>query len=115
MGLGGHVIGLITIVPASAGVDTAAQTAKLLSDDSGACKGKFASGSMPDEGDSKKGGEARIFTACEGTNGFYNFYQIIPRKNGGFYVIGTAATGDAAPAREIDREIQSAVFRIMDN
>lgn len=109
-----NALGVINIVPPSTAADATAESALLISGDGSSCKGKFASGTVPDETASNTG-EVRVFTACDGTGAFNNFYQIIPRAKGGLYLIGTGAIGDPAPARQLDLDIRSVVFTSLNN
>ncbi len=76
------------------------------------CKGKFASGSIPEEG-----GAARAFTSCQvGTaDAAVGYYLAMPRSAGGHFVLMTfpraAATADRAP--EPDKDIRTAAYRIL--
>lgn len=86
-------------------------TPLLLAVDAKACKGKFASGSMPDEA---HGTQARLFTACETDKASRTtFYLTTARPQGGFYVFATTADGADAPAKEADANIRAVVFKVV--
>jgi hypothetical protein len=85
---------------------------KLIGGDAQTCKGKFFSGSLPDQ----QGGSptARVFTTCE-TNGetLTIYYLGVSRPSGGYYVLATSAKGSEVPAKEADESLRSAVFKVL--
>lgn len=79
------------------------------------CKGKFASGAMPEES-----GAARVFSSCQtGTaEPTMGFYLTIPRAAGGHYVLLTfpqTASASLAPAspQEPDKDVRAAAYRVL--
>lgn len=79
------------------------------------CKGKFASGAMPEEN-----GVARTFSSCQvGTaEPTMGFYLTMPRAAGGHYVLltfpqnGSASLAPASP-QEPDKDIRAAAYRVL--
>jgi hypothetical protein len=103
-------IGVISIDHPVAGVAENEIAGFIIGTDSASCKGKFASGAMPDQ--TNPGGHVkRIFTSCQGQQTFNVYYLIFPRPRGGYYVIGTANYDNPAQARQTDDDIRSAVYR----
>jgi hypothetical protein len=108
---GKEAIGSIRIFPS---MDKEAQSAiggQLIADDARECRGKFASGSMPED---DKGGTARAFTVCDtGSGPITMYYFTVPRSRGGAYVIATGTFGEAARAKDQHEEFRSAVYRFL--
>ncbi len=79
------------------------------------CKGKFASGAMPEEN-----GAARVFSSCQAGSAepSMGFYLTVSRAAGGHYVLMTfpqAASASPAPStpREADKDIRAAAYRVL--
>lgn len=79
------------------------------------CKGKFASGAMPEEN-----GAARVFSSCQlGTaEPTMGIYLTMPRAAGGYYVLLTFpqnASASPAPSspQEADKDIRTAAYRVL--
>jgi hypothetical protein len=88
-------------------------TPRLISVAAEKCKGKFASGAMPEEN-----GAARVFSSCQIGDGdpVMGFYLTISRSAGGHYVIMTfPKTGNLTqtPAPEPDKDIRAAAYRVL--
>lgn len=84
--------GSLRILPA-ARADTIEQVRKdVISADSAACKGKFDSGALPAV-DTKS---VTMFTSCKASEVSSTYYLILPRRQGGIYLLGILGSGDAA-------------------
>lgn len=85
-------------------------SAGMIAVDAAGCKSKFASGSMPATDNNEL---TRMFTKCgEGDQGWTVYYFIMPRKAGGYYLIGTGASGSDEPARQVESDIRQATMRV---
>jgi hypothetical protein len=84
--------------------------------DSALCRdGQFASGTSVDE---KSSNVARLFTSCHaGKIDWMARYVMIPRQEGGFYLIGTFSTDKDKPADakvdDIDGLLRASVFNVL--
>jgi hypothetical protein len=106
-----EAIGSIRIFPSMDKEEQRAIGGQLIADDAKECRGKFASGSMPED---DKGGTARAFTVCEAGSGpITMYYFTVPRSRGGAYVIATGSFGEAARAKEQHEEFRSAAYRFL--
>jgi hypothetical protein len=86
-------------------------SAGMIAVDAAGCKSKFASGSIPAGNNNDV---PRMFTKCgDGEQGYTVFYFILPRKAGGYYVIGTGASGAEEPTREVESDIRQATLKVM--
>jgi hypothetical protein len=83
----------------------------LISGDARGCKGKFASGSMPDEPGQQS--VAQLFTACElPSTHTVAYYSVLARDAGGFYVFGIVGVNASTDtARTAEAEIRDAALR----
>ncbi len=108
--------GILTIVDPSANMGPNDIDATLVQKDGKGCQGKFLSGSMSEEKETKG---SRLFTSCNsGGQTVTALYTVLPRPNGGYYVLGTlsedqAQNSDASPARSIDASIRAAAYKIL--
>jgi len=101
-----NVVGTFTVAPSSK-LDEL--TAALIGSDVQDCKGKFVSGSIPDET-----GVVRVFTACEKDKKATTIYYLgVPRKAGGLYLMATMDFGEEQAARKADESIRSAVQQVL--
>jgi hypothetical protein len=83
--------------------------AKLIAVMAAKCKGKFASGSMPEES-----GAGRAFTSCQDGTGdpTVGYFLAMPRSAGGFFVLLTFPRAGASET-DPDKEIRAAAARIL--
>lgn len=104
------VIGMVDIIPSQATLRVDEIRANIVASDARSCKGKFASGAVP-EGDSNgQSGAGEFFTACDAAPaGWAVYYTLVPRSNGGFYLVGTIGSGtNTEPARTAEDSIRMA-------
>jgi hypothetical protein len=104
----GGVFGTLNVIGGQASMADA--PSQLIAGDARACKGKFASGSLPNEGPG-----IRVFTACEtASSEDHIYYLMIPRRAGGFYNFATVVLGkEDAPAQRIDSQVRDAALRTL--
>jgi hypothetical protein len=110
-----EAVGALRIVPKGVSASSRDLAAALLADDIRTCKGKFASGSMPDE---KSTAVARLFTGCNDKGGSYEYrYTVVPLDEGGFYVfasIGRSNDGERPEgAGKADLLLRAAVYNVL--
>ncbi len=98
-----NAIGLLHIFSTAAtSIDD--QISSAMADDAKSCKGRFASGKMPDE---ENANFKQLFTVCDDKDNSFNIeYLFLPRKNGLAYRFGTMIFGrsDKAPENKGLRE-----------
>jgi hypothetical protein len=109
------VLGVVRIIPQNVAKKASEISSAMLADDSKNCDGKFASGTTPDD---KSKGTTRLFTACKSKKtAWETHYIIIPRDEGGFYLLGTfGRSPDKDPAdkvAEADGLLRAAVFQVL--
>jgi len=109
------VIGMLRIVPKGLVGSSNELATAMLADDARGCKGKFASGSTPDENGNNV---VRLFTACnEKGESFETRYTVVPMDDGGQYVFGTigkATNGERAEAvGKADQLLRTAVQQVL--
>src|SRR5262249_19417062 len=101
-----EVIGTLTVAPSIKLDDV---TPVVIAVDAQNCKGKFISGSIPDDT-----GAVRLFTACEkDAKSTTVFYVAAPRKSGGSYLLATMSLGEDQSARKADDNIRSAIQQVL--
>ncbi len=85
--------------------------AKLIAVAAESCKGKFALTATPETDSSSA---ARVVTGCQvGQKATTTYYLTLPRQKGGHYVFATFSDDDSEPAKEVERDIRSAAFRVI--
>lgn len=109
------LLGLLRIVPKGLVSSSTDLATALLSDDARNCKGKFASGSMPDE---KGKSVVRLFTGCSDKSGSFEYrYTVVPIEDGALYVfasVGKSRDGERPEnVEKADQLLRAAVFNIM--
>lgn len=106
----GEAIGTVRIFSSLGKEERRSLGGHLIADDAKLCKGRFASGSIPDED-----GTVRVFTVCEeGTDVISMYYFTLPRSAGGTYVIATGSFGDAEKAtraKETHEDFRRAAYQ----
>ena len=104
----GGTIGTVRILPAGITSSIKNFSGLLIGGDARKCKGAFASGALPVEGEEAM---ARVFTSCKtGEKTFTIYYIALTRKQGGYYLFATGASGSEQPAKEVDASIRQAVL-----
>ena len=104
----GSALGTVRILPASTTGSIKNFSGLLIGSDARTCKGAFASGALPAEGDDAI---VRVFTSCKtGDRTLTIYYLALTRKQGGYYLFSTASTGSEQPAKEADASIRQAVL-----
>lgn len=109
------VIGMLRIVPKGLVTSSSELATAMLANDARGCKGKFASGSTPDENGNNV---VRLFTACnEKGDSFETRYTVVPTEDDGQYVFGTvgkAKNGERAEAvGKADQLLRTAVYQVL--
>jgi hypothetical protein len=114
------ILGTLRILPAGKKVSLSDMNSAIISDDAKACKGRFASGSTPDE---KSPAVLRLFTACEEREKLFEFrYTVVPVGDGTYYLFATAGstssrdtgnrdTGDRVA--KIETALRQAVYEVL--
>lgn len=110
--IGPGVIGVLNVIPRGVMSDLDAIASAMIGSDAKACKGAFASGSVPD---GNAGAIRRVYVACRRNEGeeFYIYYTIVARTDGSFYNIGHISRGGSEPARKAEENIRQAVYQVM--
>lgn len=109
------VIGMLRIVPKGLVGSSNELATTLLADDARGCKGKFASGTTPDENGKNV---VRLFTACNDKSGSFEVrYTVVPLDDGGQYVFGTigkSKDGERPEAvSKADQLLRTAVYQVL--
>jgi len=106
--LQGDVLGTININPNVPPGEFRNIPAYLIGSGAKACRGTFFSGAIPD--DAAQIG--RVFTTCQvGSDTTTSYYLVVPRRAGGAYLIATISGGSEKPAKEVDAQLRSVVFK----
>jgi hypothetical protein len=105
----GQTVGVLGIDRPGASVTEEAAAGYIIGSDGAACKGKFASGFMPDDTNSS-GNLKRLFTSCQDNKPWTAYYLMFPRPKDGYYVIGTITTAEPTQAQKADSDIRAAVY-----
>ncbi len=118
----GPVIGTVSVVEADGKTKINDIPGILIGGDAQSCRGKFFSGSLPDETDQSP--IARVFTSCQAPKATTSMYYIaVPRdQGGGFYLLAMmtnkAEQSKTEPpaeerAKEMENSIRQAVFKVL--
>ena len=104
----GSTLGTVRILSPKVTNDVKNLSGLLIGADARKCKGTFASGALPAEGDNAM---VRVFTTCKtGDKTFTIYYLALDRKQGGYYLFATGSSGSEQPAKEADASIRQAVL-----
>jgi hypothetical protein len=104
----GDTLGTVRVLPASITDNVKNFSGLLIGSDARNCKGAFASGALPAEGNESI---VRVFTSCKTGDLTYTIYYLaLTRKQGGYYLFATGAAGSEQPAKEADASIRQAVL-----
>jgi hypothetical protein len=97
------IVGVINIDRPTAGITEDNIAGSIISGDEANCKGKFASGAMPDDTGSNTNLK-QLFTSCQENEAAATtvYYLIFPRPKGGYYIIGTFTTSDPGNAERAE-------------
>jgi hypothetical protein len=98
---GPGIIGGLRIVGPESGLPADKITALLITQDAGACKGRFTSGIKADKGENAEG-SVRFFTACAAATSWRSLYSVYPMSKGGFVIIGQVAQAKNQQLQTID-------------
>jgi len=53
-----------------------------------------------------------VFTTCQvGSDTTTSYYLVVPRRAGGAYLIATISGGSEKPAKDVDAQLRSVVFK----
>jgi hypothetical protein len=105
-----NVVGTVKVVLSNIARSPQDISSALISSDAQTCKGSFASGVIPD----RNSPAISTFTGCQGTDAWSIYYSILPRKVGGFYVLGAIATGaNGQPAKAASDNIRAAAATVI--
>jgi hypothetical protein len=108
------IVGTLRILPGGRKISLSSMNSAILSDDAKHCKGKFASGSTPDE---KSPSVLRLFTACEEGGKVYEFrYTVVPAGDGTSYLFATAGTADRESGdriAKVEAALRQAVYEVL--
>lgn len=108
----GDVVGTINVLPSIQSQQVDELKSLMVGTRAKECKGTFFSGSMPD--DNGDGRVVRVFTTCQSDKTLTDYYLMVPRKAGGYYMMRTMTEGKSeAPAKEVDANIRRAVFKVL--
>jgi hypothetical protein len=103
----GTTVGTIRVVSAEKFASLKSMSGVLIGNNAKNCKGTFASGALPEPGDSV----VRLFTACKiGDQATTIYYLGVTRPQGGYYLFSTATKGSEQAAKEADDSIRKAVL-----
>jgi hypothetical protein len=110
------ILGTLRILPATKNkIPLSDFSAAIISDDAKACKGKFASGSTPDD---KSPSVLRLFTACsEGGKTYEYRYTVLPVGDGTHYLFATGGIADpdnsGSRVAKVESALRQAVYDVM--
>ncbi len=104
-------LGTIQVFPAMSKEDEKSLGGQLVAGHAQVCKGKFSSGSLPDDG---KDDRARVYSTCETESGTVKLYHFtVPRASGGVYVFTTGSQGSEADVKKLDGDIRAAAYQVI--
>ncbi len=104
-------LGTIQVFPAMSKEDEKSLGGQLVAGHAQVCKGKFSSGSLPDDG---KDDRARVYSTCETDSGTVKLYHFtVPRASGGIYVFTTGSQGSEADVKKLDGDIRAAAYQVI--
>lgn len=110
-------VGTVNVIAADSNLSAEDLNASVIDRDSKGCKGKFLSGSVSDETNTKI---LRLFTSCNSDGKtVMGLYSIFPRAGGGFYVFAVdgldqqQSTGTQSTLRSTDAEIRAAAYKVV--
>jgi hypothetical protein len=105
---GQGTLGTVRILSPRVTSDVKNLSGLLIGSDARKCKGAFASGALPADGNDAI---VRVFTSCKtGDKTFTIYYLALDRKKGGYYLFATGSSGSEQPAKEADASIRQAVL-----
>lgn len=108
------IFGTLRILPGGKKVSLSEMNSALISDDARNCKGKFASGSTPDD---KSPSVLRLFTACEEGGKMYEYrYTVVPAGDGTYYLFSTAGVAGAETnnrVAKVETVLRQAVYEVL--
>ena len=56
----------------------------------------------------------RVFTTCQvGGDTSTSYYLVVPRRAGGAHLIATFSSGSEKPAKDVDAQVRSVVFKTL--
>ncbi len=104
-------VGTIQVFPSMSKKDEQSLGGMLIAGHARTCKGKFMSGSLPEDG---KPNLVRAFSVCETGDASQRLYHFtMPRDAGGVYVVTTGSRGSEAEIKAMDDGIRAAAFQMI--